>query len=70
MSMHPINIAALADEHRRDVTARAETNRIARDARANRPAPSIRIFSNLVAVARRRITHLPLRKVPAAPRPS
>jgi hypothetical protein len=70
MSMHPISTAALAEEHRRDVTARAETNRIARDARTNRPAPSTRIFSKLVAAARRPITHLPLRKVPAAPRPS
>jgi hypothetical protein len=72
MSLHPTIAAALAEEHRRDLTARAETYRIARAARTSGPVPArcTRNFLNLLAAVRRPITHLPLRKVPAAPRPS
>jgi hypothetical protein len=71
MSMHPTITAALAEERRRDLTARAEAYRIARAARTSPPAPrhSTRVFLNLMAAARRPIMHLRLRRVPAAPRP-
>ena len=37
MSMHPTITAALADQHRRDMIARAEAHRIARAARRQPP---------------------------------
>ena len=54
MSMHPTITAALAEQHRRDLIARAETHRIARAARASRPAPArpTRIIPQLIATAR------------------
>jgi hypothetical protein len=72
MARHPAITAAPAEEHRRDLTARAEAYRIARAARTSRPAPAhpARVLLNLMAVARRPVMHLRLRKVPAASRPS
>jgi hypothetical protein len=69
MFTHPTITAALADQHRRDLTARAEKYRTAR---ATRPGPPRlrRIIPVLVAAARRPVMYLPLRKAPAAPRPS
>jgi hypothetical protein len=60
MSMHPTITAALADQHRRDMIARAEAHRIARAARAGRPAPArtMRIIPQLIAAARRPVTRL------------
>jgi hypothetical protein len=72
MFTHPTITAALADQHRRDLTARAEKYRTARAARATRPEPSRlrRIIPGLVAAARRPVMYLPLPKAPAAPRSS
>jgi hypothetical protein len=69
MSLHPTIAAALADEHRRDLTARAEACRLARTVRSSRPAPGARagIVRQLVTAVRRTAMRLPLRKVPAAP---
>jgi hypothetical protein len=63
MSMHPTITAALAEQHRRDMIARAETHRIARAARAaraSRPAPArpTRIIPQLIAAACRPVTRL------------
>lgn len=68
MSMHPTLTAALAEQHRRDMIARAETHRIARAARASRPAPAspTRIISQLIAATRRPVTRLLPVKAPAA----
>jgi len=64
MSMHPTLTAALAEEHRRDLLARAEAHRIAR---AARPAPArpTRIIPQLIAAARRPVTRLLPVKAPA-----
>ena len=64
MSMHPTITAALAEQRRRDLTARAETYRIAR---AARPAPArpVRIIPNLIRAARRPVTRLFRLKAPA-----
>ena len=55
MSMHPTIAAAVAEERRRDMIADAEAHRIARAARASRPAPArhMRVISQLIAAARR-----------------
>jgi len=54
MSVHPTITAALADQHRRDLLARAEAHRIARAARASRPTrPPMWIIAQLIAAARR-----------------
>lgn len=72
MSLHPTIAAALAEEHRRDLTASAEAYRLARTARSSRPAPAsdtadqVGIIRQLVAAVRRTATDPPLRKVPAA----
>jgi hypothetical protein len=68
MSMHPTITAALAEQRRRDLTARAETYRIARAARTASPAPArpVRIIPNLIAAARRPVTRLCRLKAPAA----
>jgi hypothetical protein len=68
MSMHPTITAALAEQHRRDLTARADTYRTARAARAASPAPArpVRIIPNLIAAARRPATRLFRLKTPAA----
>lgn len=68
MSMHPTITAALAEQHRRDLTARAETYRIARATRATRPAPArpVRIIQNLIAAASRPVIRLFRLKTPAA----
>jgi hypothetical protein len=67
MSMHPTLTAALADQHRRDMITRAETHRIARAARASRPAPArpARIIPRLTAAARRPLARLLPVKAPA-----
>lgn len=71
MSMHPTITAALAEQHRRDLTARAETYRIARAARS-RPAPprhaadQVGTLPRLITTARRMAARLPLLHVPAA----
>lgn len=67
MSMHPTITAALAEQHRRDMTARAETHRITRTARDTRPAPAHprRTILLPIAAARRAVTRLQL-KTPAA----
>jgi hypothetical protein len=64
MSMHPTITAALAEQHRRDMIARAENHRIAR---ASRPAPArpTRIIPQLIAAARRPVTRLLPVKAPA-----
>lgn len=73
MFPHPTIAEALADEHRRDLTARAETRRLARAARSSRPAPGAHaadpadIIRQLVTALRRTARRAPLRKVPAAP---
>ena len=73
MFPHPTIAAALAEEHRRDLTARAETRRLARAARSSRPAPGVRvadpadIVRQLVTALRRTAMRAPLRKVHAAP---
>jgi hypothetical protein len=69
MSMHPTLTAALADQHRRDLLASAENHRIARAARASRPAPArpARIIPQLIAAARRPVTRLlPVRPLASA----
>jgi hypothetical protein len=68
MSMHPTPTAALADQHRRDLLARAENHRITRAARASRPAPArpTRIIPRLFATART-VTRLAV-KAPATAR--
>jgi hypothetical protein len=70
MSMHPTPTAALADQHRRDLLARAENHRIARAARASRPAPArpTPIIPQLFAAARRPVTRLLAAKPPATAR--
>jgi hypothetical protein len=65
MSMHPTITAALAEQHRRDLTARAETYRIARAA-GPAPARPVRISPHLIAAARRPVTRLFRLKTPAA----
>jgi hypothetical protein len=55
--MHPTITAALAEQHRRDLTARAEAYRIARAA-SPAPARPVRIIPNLIAAARRPVTRL------------
>jgi hypothetical protein len=67
MSMHPTLTAALADQHRHDLRARAENHPIARTARASRPAPArpVRIIPRLFAAARRPVTQLLGAKPPA-----
>jgi len=67
MSMHPTITAALAEQHRRDMIACAETRRIARAARASRPAPArpVRIIPQLIAAARRPVARLLPVKAPA-----
>jgi hypothetical protein len=69
MSMHPTITAALADQHRRDMIARAEAHRIARAARASRPAPvrTMRIIPQRIAAARRPVTRLLPVKATACP---
>jgi hypothetical protein len=70
MSMHPALTAALADQHRRDLLARAENHRIARAARASRPATArpMRIIPQLVAAARLPVMRLLPVKAPATAR--
>ena len=66
MSMHPTITAGLAEQHRRDMIARAENHRIARAARASRPTrPPMRIIPQLIAAARRPVTRLLPVKAPA-----
>lgn len=73
MSPHPTITAALAEEHRRDLTARAEAWRLARAARTSRPVPACRaagpveLIRQLVTALRRTAMRLAPRKVPAAP---
>jgi hypothetical protein len=59
MSSHP-TLAAVADQNRREALARAEAHRIARVARASRPAPArpTRIIPRLIAAARRPVAQL------------
>jgi len=66
MSMHPTLTAALAEQHPQDLLARAD-DRIARAARASRPAPArpTRIIPQLIAAARRPVTGLLPVKAPA-----
>jgi hypothetical protein len=72
MSMHPTITAALAEQHRRDLTARAETYRIARTARGSRPAAprhaadQARTLPRLITTAWRMAARLPLLHVSAA----
>jgi hypothetical protein len=66
MSLHSYHIAALAGQHRRDVTGHAETYRRARAARSSRAAPA-RHAASLTNIIQRKITARPA--VPAsAPR--
>jgi hypothetical protein len=73
MFLHPTIAAALAEQHRRDMTARAEIRRLSRAARSSRPVPGARaadpadIVRKLVTALRRTAMRAPLRKVPAAP---
>jgi hypothetical protein len=73
MSPHPTITAALAEQHRRDLTARAEAYRLARTARSSHPAPArhaadpVKLIRPLVTALRRTAMRLPLAKVPAAP---
>ena len=55
MSQHLAPVAALAEQHRRDLIAGAEAHRIARAARAGRPALAhpMRVIPRLIAAARR-----------------
>ena len=66
MSVHPTITAALAEQRRRDMTARAEAYRIARAARAGSPTPARtpRIIPQLIAAARRPVTRLLPAKAP------
>jgi hypothetical protein len=68
MSPHPAIIAALAEQHRRDMIARAEAHRIARAARASRSAPArpSRIILQLIGAVRRPVSRLRAVKAPAA----
>lgn len=74
MTPHPATTAALAAQHRRDLTARAEDNRLARAARSSGPAPArhpadpVKLIWRLVAALRRTAMRLPSAKVPAVPR--
>jgi hypothetical protein len=76
MSMNPGIATALAEQHRRDLVARADAHRLARAARGRRPAPAGHaaghptMIRHLLAAAKRSVRRLPLVKVPAAPRPS
>jgi hypothetical protein len=63
MFTHPTITAALAEQHRRELTARAETCRIAHAARPG-PARSSRIIPNLIAAARRPVMRLHPPKAP------
>jgi hypothetical protein len=71
MSMHPIIAAALAEQRRRDLTARAEAYRTARAARGSRPAPPRQAadqagtLPRLITAAWRTAARLPLLHVPA-----
>lgn len=73
MSMHPAIAAALAEQHRHDLTTRAENYRLARAARSSRRVPprhtadQVRTLRQLIAAARRMATRLPLLNVSAAP---
>jgi hypothetical protein len=73
MSLHPAITTALADQHRRDLTARAEAWRLARAARSSGPPPArhtadpVKPIRQLLRAVRRTAMRLPLRKVPAAP---
>jgi hypothetical protein len=73
MFPHPSIAAALAEEHRRDLTARAEACRLARAARSSRPAPArdtakpVDVIRQLITAARRTVMRLPLFEVPAEP---
>jgi len=64
MSMHPTITAALAEQHRRDMIADADTHRIAR---LSQPVPARpqRITPQLTAAARRTVTRLLPVKAPA-----
>jgi len=55
MYQHPATTAALAEQHRRDLIARAEAHRLARAARASRPAPArpMQVILQVIAAARR-----------------
>jgi len=68
MSMHPTITAALSEQRRRDLTARAETYRMARAARAASPAPArpVRvIILHLIVAVQRPVTRLFRLKTPA-----
>ena len=67
MSMHPTLTAALAEQRRRDLLARAEAHQCARAARGSRPAlvRPTRIIPRLIAAARRPVTRLLPVKAPA-----
>lgn len=69
MSVHPAITAAVAEQHRRDMTAQAKAHRIARAARASQTAPArpMRIIPRLIAAARRSATPLLPVKIPATP---
>ena len=73
MFPHPTITAALAEQHRRDLTARAEAHRLARAVRSSRPVPTrdtagpVKLVRQLVAAARRTAMRLPLVKVPRSP---
>jgi len=67
MSQHPVTTAALTEQHRRDMIARAEAHRIARAARAGRPAPArpMRVILQLFGAVRRPVKRLQAVKAPA-----
>jgi hypothetical protein len=67
MSMHPAIAAALSEQHRRDLTARAETHRITHAARDSHPAPvrPMRTILLPIAAVRRAVMRQQL-KTPAA----
>jgi hypothetical protein len=71
MTPHPATTAALAAQHRRDLTARAEDYRLARAARSSGPAPAhhaadpVKLIRQLVTTLRRTALRLPPAKVPA-----
>jgi hypothetical protein len=72
MSMHPTITSALAEQHRRDLHARAEAYRIARAVRSSRSVPprhaadQARTLPRLITAARRMAARLPLIHVPTA----
>lgn len=72
MSPHPTITAALAEQHRRDLTARAEAHRLARAVRSSRPASArhpanpVKPIRQLITTVRRSTMRLPLFKAPAA----